>query len=299
MLPLNAGGMLRSARPLIGLSGRAFLFSQRATPTVRLPVGGRRSRRDARHSKKDLVSGWLARIRDALAGSAALTGVRAELDGLRRSRTPIELEPTAGPDEAGTMTTTIEALEAEGIIVSRPIIGGVLRPLGRFEQLIMRFSGPRGQMTGQTQSQGRIRIPSGGGDVIFGYRLAYPEELRLDRATRPADVLLGTEPVREAELHVLGRQGPILGLVDDITPQGARLRCRNAGEDLTAGKSAYFKITLPDPVGPMHEAVTIMSTRPVADGGQLVNVSFLEAQDRIAEALRNERRGTTDRRRSA
>lgn len=274
-------------------------MSQRATPTVGPPVVGRRSRRDTRHSKKDPVSGWLARLRDALAGTAALTGVRAELDALRRSRAHIELEPAAGPDEAGTMTTTIEALDDEGIIVSRPIVGGVLRPLGRFEQLVMRFSGPRGQMSGPTQALGRMRIPSGGGDVIFGYRLSVPEELDLVRAARPADALLGTATVREAELHVLGRQGPILGLVDDITPDGARLRCRNAGEDLTAGKSAYFKITLPDPVGRMHEAVTIMSTRPVEDGGQLVNISFLEAQERIVEALRNERRGTIDRRRSA
>ncbi len=98
---------------------------------------------------------------------------------------------------------------------------------------------------------------------------------------------------------MLGRQGPILGLVDDITPHSARLRCRNAGEDLTAGKSAYFKFTLPPPVGPIHEAVTIMNTCPDADGGQVVNVAFLEAQERIVEAFRKERRGPTGRRRSA
>ena len=162
-------------------------------------------------------------------------------------------------------------------LVARPMVGGVVRMLGRYEHYTVSFMGADGRVTGKTQALGRARIPTDGGQTIPGYKMALPEELQLVDRRRGLRTLLGKDLVREAELHVLGRRGPILGLVDNLTPGGARLQCRNAAGHLHRGQNAEFKITLPDPVGAIQETVQITEISPATGAGVLtVGVTFLE-----------------------
>lgn len=228
-------------------------------------------------------------LRNALLGRDEVSpAVRAALLELQKSRAKLELEPVAGGgDKRLVMTTKVEQVRPDCFIVSRPIAHGAMQALGRYEHYQMRFDTPEGRTVARTQATARVRIPSSGGTVLYGHKMVFPDALQLEKPRRPVSALVGDDSVREAQLLVLGRKGPILGLVQDLDANGARLHCRNAGESLRPGQQAYLKLDLPDPVGELEEPVKITGLEPSHRPGVVtVRVAFRDKNDRIHEVLR-------------
>lgn len=216
--------------------------------------------------------------------------VRAALIDAQRARTRVDLQPLSGADGASP-AATIEMVLDTTFLITRPMVGGVVRLLGRYERYRMVFNGGDGRLAGETQALGRTRIPNDAGEPLYGYKMRLPETLLTVDRRRGLRRLLGRDLVREAELHVLGRRGPILGLVDTLDAGGATLRCRNAGDHLHHGQNAEFKITLPDPVGVIEETVQVTDLTPAPEPGVLqVRVLFLKRNETIGDVLRQERR---------
>jgi hypothetical protein len=235
------------------------------------------------------VGGFLSGLWNALFGHAAAPAeVRAALLELQKSRAKLELEPLAGGGEKPlVMTTKVEQVRESCFIVSRPIAGGAMQSLGRYEHYRMRFDTPDGRTVALTQATVRVRIPSSGGAVLYGHKMVLPASLQLEKPLRPVSALMGDDHVREAQLIVLGRSGPILGLVQDLDASGARLHCRNADENLRPGQQGYLKLSLPDSVGDLEEPVKVTGIEPSRRPGEVtVRVAFRDKNDRIDEILR-------------
>jgi hypothetical protein len=233
------------------------------------------------------VGAWLSQLRDALFGhEEAPPEVRAALLELQKSRAKLELEPLAGSgDKPLLLTTKVEQVRKDCFIVSRPTAGGAMQSLGRYEHYRMRFDTPEGRTLAKTQATSRVRIPSSGGTVLYGHKMAFPTALQIEKPRRPVSALMGDD-LREAQLIVLGRNGPILGLVQDLDAGGARLHCRNAGRDLRPGQQGYLKLELPAPVGHLEEPVKITGIEPSRRPGEVtLRVAFRDKNDRIHEAL--------------
>jgi hypothetical protein len=248
------------------------------------------------------VSDWLSRLRNALQGRPdGAVDVRKTLLAAQRSRARIELEPmrpTARLDLV--LATTIEQVHRDGFVVSQPLMGGTVRPMARYEPYRLSFSGPRGRTTGQTHALGRMRIRSGGRGVIYGYRLALPDALYVIDPRRELRMLLEEDLVVEAELQVLERRVPIQALLQDLSPSGACLRCRNAGAPVRSGGQAQLKVDLPEPIGRILETVNIVSIERDPDvPGCTVHVLFEKKNQTIAAALRDTSRLARPERRSA
>lgn len=232
-------------------------------------------------------------MRDALsAPNGASVNVRAALIEAQRTRARIDLEPMSGSGEnRPSLATNVEMVLDTTFLVMRPMVGGVVRMLGRYEHYRMSFMGAEGRLTGETQSLGRTRIPNDAAQALYGYKLRLPEELTVIDRRRGLRKLMGKDLLREAELFVLGRRGPILGLVENLDAGGVSLRCRNAHGHLERGQLAEFRIRLPEPVGTIEETVQVTEIEPVTHRGVLrVRVAFLRRNDAIGDALHTDKR---------
>jgi hypothetical protein len=238
------------------------------------------------------VAGWLTKLQDFLERADSMpVDVRETLEEARQLSLRVELEPvTPTTDEALTLRTTIEAVQDDAFVVTKPVAGGQVRPLARFEPHHIRFVGSRGLVTGETHALGRYKMPNGGDGFLYGYRLVLPETLRLVEPRQPLRTIFGRDCVREAELHVLSHHGPILGLLEDLSPGGAKLLCRNAPGHLTGGTSALFKVELPEPLGAIQQMVRVVGVDPVPSRGAVrVRVAFERKNEAIREAMRRGR----------
>lgn len=127
------------------------------------------------------MSDFLGSIKRALAGQEQPKDrVRRLLIAAQRSHASVQLESTIAAAESGTPVASIEQVRAEDLIISQPLIGGRTHPLAVNEPLQIRVRAESGSMIGQTRSLGRIKLPSGGERVFYGYRLALPADLRVD-----------------------------------------------------------------------------------------------------------------------
>jgi hypothetical protein len=232
------------------------------------------------------MADWLDRIVRAMGGGPPAE-VRAALDEAQRTHARVELEP-APPATGGScvLVTRVEVIGEGGIVVSRPVVGGTVRPMAIFEPYVMRFGAGGHLYAGLTRATARTRIPGADGSVIFGYRLEVPRTF--DVAPQPLEqqAVLGRAAVREAELRVLGRELPVHGRIDEISGDGARLLCRNGQEAISAGQQAILVANLPDPVGAMREEARVVGVRADPDsGGIIVRVAFHARNERIADAI--------------
>jgi hypothetical protein len=248
------------------------------------------------------VSDWLSRLRSVLQGRpGGAVDVRKTLLAAQRSRARVELEPlrpTARLDLV--LATTIEQVRKDGFVISQPVMGGTVRPLARYEPYRISFTGPNGRTTGQTHALGRTQIRAGNGGVIYGYRLALPDALYIVDPRRELRMLLEEDLIVEAELQVLERRIPIQALVQDLSPSGACLRCRNASAPARSGQSAQLKLKLPEPIGEILETAKIVSVERDPDvSGCAVRIVFEKKNQAIAAALRDAARLARPGRRSA
>ncbi len=182
------------------------------------------------------------------------------------------------------LATTIEQIKDKGVVVAQPTLGGSVRQLARYEPLRICFSVARGKLSGETRTLSRTKIESGGQEPFYGYLLEKPKALHVIDRRQEMRMLFGGDLVYEAELKLLDRAGPLLGLLEDISPSGASMRCRNTSDILRRGKQANLKLELPEPVGTVNEVVTIVEVVD-AEGGLLVRVVFPEKNRAIAHAM--------------
>jgi hypothetical protein len=238
------------------------------------------------------VSSWFSRLREALSGGDdVVTSVPALLRAAQEERTRIELVPLDAPAKGGILVTTVEKVREDDFVICQPAAAdGGIRQVARFEQLQMSFSVATGRLTGKTENLGRIKFRAGDGGELYGYRLSLPRLLTVTDRRDELRVLLGKELCCEVKLQVLSRNGPILGLIEDISPSGARLRCRNGGDELRRDRPAHFEAELPHPIGVIQQVVRILSvdSEPNADEW-IVRVLFDEKVTAIEEVVKRGR----------
>ena len=87
-------------------------------------------------------------------------------------------------------------------------------------------------------------MPAGRAGESAAGLLQAPETLRLVEPRQPLRTIFGRDCVREAELHVLSRRGPIHGLLEDISGGGAKLLCREKDQPVRV-----MGLDFPNPVG--------------------------------------------------
>jgi hypothetical protein len=245
------------------------------------------------------MAGWLDRFRTALTGSSGDgTAVRTALLIAQRSRARLELEPvhTAG-DEPKLLATTIEQVADDAVIVSQPVLGGSVRPLARFEELIMRFTDSRGVVSGRTEALGRTRFRSGAGGTLYGYRLAIPKSLHVEERRREPRLPLDERDGNAVELIVPAEGRTLVGEAKDISAHGAHLLFRRPELVPRPGQEATMKMEPNLPTGPVEEQVTIVDTDASLGGGLLaVHVRFHGENRAIGHVIRSRRAVPEDRR---
>ncbi len=227
--------------------------------------------------------------------------VRDALLEAQKTRARLELEPLTPTSKLGTvLRTSVEQVQRDAFDVGQPTADGKPRQLARYEPYRISFLLDRGRIIGQTEAQGRVKIPAGGGQTLYGYRLAFPATLHAIDLRREMRLLLGNDLVREAKLQLLGRAGPVMGLVKDISATGASLICRNADEHVRRSQQAHFKLDLPEPIGELREMVTIVGVEPDPQSdGVLVRIVFQKKVQAMVDVLNNNQRRGHPRRRSA
>ena len=236
-----------------------------------------------------VVGNWFSRFtRRLTGGSAATVDVRRMLREAQRSRARVELEGLRRSSKLGQrLVTTIEQVTDDEFVISQPTVGGTVRLVARYEPYRMTVAGARGRVAGETRSLGRTKIASGGRGMLFGYRMAIPREFFVIDRRQELRMLFGNDLVFEAAVQLLGREGPLLGLVEDLSPHGACLRCRNAGAFVRRGQQGHISMDLPEPAGEVRETVTIAALEATeTDEAMLVRVTFHKKNAAIAHALR-------------
>jgi hypothetical protein len=226
---------------------------------------------------------------------------RSELSYAQRERVVVELEPLlrTGPTHV-SLVTTIEQVRADDVVISQPVIGGLVRPLARYERYRMRFTGRQGRVVGETESLGRVKVPAGGRGMLYGYRLAMPAALHLEDRRREGRLMLGGMDVPEAQLQVLTHPSTIHGIVEDIGPGGARIVCRNARGRVQRAQRAHFHFELPPPVGVIDEVVTITDASPHPRTGDVdVRLTFDHKNQDLLHVMRHGWDGAASRRKTA
>lgn len=233
------------------------------------------------------MDGWLDRLRYVLNSPSgrAFTRAREALGRAQRDRIKIQLHSmveTGLPQEV--LTATVEQIGENTFVIGQPAVGGSNRQLMRFERVRITWITVNGLVQATTQNLGRTRIPSGTGDhMLHGYELAMPADLEIiDR--RSESRLLGNEG-DEATLYVLSRQMPLRGVVEDVSPSGLRIACRNDVPKIQPGQRATVNFELPPPVGKVHETVTILGCEPFEHGAR-VRVRFDKPLESVDDVLK-------------
>ncbi len=192
------------------------------------------------------------------------------------------------------MAVTIEQVRSDDFVIGQPTVDGLQHSLATGEQLRMSFLTENGLMSGRTESRGRIKVPSGGEQMIRGYRLTIPKTLEVDTRREHERVLVIPGLILEAELRTFSQQQPIHGVVLDISEGGMKIRCRNAKGKLGNGQRVYLKVELPEPVGLLTEMVRIVHVSPDERMDRhLIGVSFrhrIEGLGRFLEQHEKQRR---------
>ncbi|MEE8154505.1 MAG: PilZ domain-containing protein [Phycisphaerales bacterium] len=222
---------------------------------------------------------WLTSVKRALgAGPNAQERVYLLLKEAYRARTTLELEPL---NQAGfhklVLAATIEQVRDDDLIISQPLIGALNHPLATGEELLISFGVDSvGGVSGKTQALGRVQIPSGGAQLLFGYRLAMPAVLRADERRRHRRVTFGSGPAPAAALYPRSKDTPLRGIVLDISVGGMLIRILHKPEsELALQQRVHLSVQLPPPVGVVDEDVTVVRIAPSANRtNNYVGVAF-------------------------
>lgn len=274
---MNAGGLVRTR----GLGGAGP-----APPAVLEP-------QSASAGADEPGVSILSRIRSRGADAQADPEVFRVLRGALESRERLELVPirTLLPG-VRPLVCTIESIDESGVVVSQPTNGGSAgRGLNRFGLYAVTVSHGGRDWTGEVQVVGRAKVRSGGSGVVYGYRLSFPHAFHAIERRRDLRLMFAGDVVREAEMRVLGRTGPILGIIEDLSAGGVKIRCRNAKDAaLALGQNVTFRLDVPPPIGEIDETARITGIEPDRQGGDLiVRLQFDTRVESIERFIKNDR----------
>jgi hypothetical protein len=237
---------------------------------------------------------WFNKMFNALAGQAGSREyVRQVLHAAQRTRARVAMEVVnGGRPQAVVMTTFIEQVRENDIVVSQPSIGGLTHPLAFNETLRMGLFCQGLHHTGQTRCLGRVKVPSGGAggsanSTLFAYSLAWPEEIvSEDRRSEPR-ISLSFDVSPEAHLYAPGSDGPLLGSLSDVSMVGASIRTAMAPAGFQPGQEIHLKALLPEPVGLVDEIVHVARVAGDTRTGQnVIGVAFGRRIPGLAELIR-------------
>lgn len=216
------------------------------------------------------------------------TGVRQLMREACQTGAEVTLEsllPDSGLHDL--LRTRIERVRDEEVVIAPPVAGSSSPYLKRLAPYRMSFHTRRGRASGQTRVLGSILLGDSGTGPSTGFRLAMPREIHVTDPQDELALLLGRDMVLEGELHILGRNGPLVGLVAELTPSGVHLRCRSTLPDLHRGQKAQLRLDLPEPTGNFTEWCSIAAVEADPESNAfIVGVSFEKRSHAIENAFR-------------
>jgi len=212
------------------------------------------------------VGTWLNKMKQALNGEAGSSAmVRKELQAMQRSREKLTLEPLSAPSSSSdALACVVEQVRENDLVISQPSAGALTRPLATGERLALSFASSRGLCTGEARVLGRIKLPSGGNKLFFGYRLSMPERLDvldrrghrripLDRGVAP-HVHLMTLPGETTDVLCASISGSIV----EISLSGMQVKLDGSAGPVNPGSKLILNADFPLPVGTISHPVKVV-----------------------------------------
>lgn len=235
------------------------------------------------------VSSLFKKLRQALGGEdQQVRSIRNALEEAGRHSRTVELIPLAVTPqlEGRTLTAAIELVREADVVISQPMIGGRNYPLAKNEGFRLVVMGPEGPLGGQTKALGRIKIPAGGGKMLYGYRLEFPEAMSRTDRRDSRRFRIEKHLQAEVELFPLNRKQPVRGTLIDLSITGLLIRGESAEVTSLIGKDAVVKVSLPDPVGDLVQVVSLVRcSRPDRRGTQEIAVQFKQPIPAIEQLI--------------
>ena len=240
------------------------------------------------------MGAWLSKVMHAILADPH-EAVRQPLQAAQEDRAKTTIELLSG-GEPSVMTTIIEQVRSDDIVISQPMVGGHTYPLAFGEQVRFNFAVNNVAYTGNSRCLGRVKIASGGDmadrtnseTLIFAYRLALPKSLDSDDQRKHPRVQLGVEYQVEAQLYAPDSvSGPLVGRLTDLSMGGARLITSMPVMFMFPGQSLFMKTAMADPVGLLDELVEIalIETDPKT-GETSIGIRFRRKIGGLAELIR-------------
>ncbi len=234
---------------------------------------------------------WISKFKDALSGGGgeAVEEVRRQLRAAQRARANLHLEPrSAGVDLDSPLLATIEQVRSDDFIISQPLSGVTNHPLAKGEQLTISFAlDSKGRLCATTRSLGRVKIPSGGSGMIYGYKLVLPEALTIDERRAHNRIAVAFDLAPQAELFTALPSEAITGAIVNLSSGGALVRlAQGCAAKLDIGQRLLLNVTLPVPVGEVNESVIIARIHPGAErNSDLIGIGFEQKIEGLVELL--------------
>ncbi len=235
--------------------------------------------------------------------------VVSRLERLVRTREPVEILRRVPHGTEGRQFTMIQAVEPDSVIIGLPTGPGADRPLIQFGTYALLIPGPDGQVEAESRVLERVRIQAGSDRMLRCYRLSMPlvapagaavpgsaepsePSERIDAAaegstagpTGPVAAETAMTPLQcEGRIIPLGRGRPIPGVLEELSPDTARIRCSLTAA-LIRGAAVDFEADLPEPMGRLRtegEILTVTAPAPPHTGGPVVTLRFVTRQDAV------------------
>lgn len=222
-------------------------------------------------------------------GSDDRAAARRALAQCARQGRRLTIQSARRKGSSKDMSAIIEQVRENDFIIDLPMVGTHTRLLAVNEPLLISFMSDAGRGSGRTKALSRYRFTSGGEDskrVLYGYRLAIPDELEMSNRRRSYRVSLEHgSPVR-VTLHPPGVSTPLKAVILDVSAGGMRLRL-DKDALLIDGQELLLTAELPPPCGSVAEPVRIMRVMQCLRTNQpVIGVSFPDEVVSIAQYVR-------------
>lgn len=212
----------------------------------------------------EAVGTWLNKMKSALSGDAEIAArVRRELQALQRSRAKLIVTVTNPvTNEQESLATMVEQVREADLIISQPSSGAATRPLATGERVQLQFATAGGLTGGEARVLGRIKLPSGGKRMFFGYRVTVPEFLRTIERRQHERIRMerGSAPIVHLLPTIDGERDPtatLTGHILDISLGGTQVLVAEPVA-IKQGDKLKLDAEFPPPVGAVVHPVTVM-----------------------------------------
>jgi c-di-GMP-binding flagellar brake protein YcgR len=233
------------------------------------------------------VGKFFDNIKSAISGEDPLEQVRAHLRHAQRSRAKVFLHSIDSKEAQPSLITQIEQVEKDAFQITRPAAGGVLHPLAVNERFEMTFMDGRHRYGGETSCLARVRIPSGGSRVLFGYRMSLPNQLIAHERREHARATVGFDLAPKVEISSFSFEGVVRGTMIDVSAGGMQVRTYTAKGRLTLDQQVFVNCALPDPVGELSEVMRIAYLgEGKVEGQVIIGLAFRDRVETIDQFVR-------------